>query len=283
MRRTNLPKICSKDLFVKCAERISNAENRETLLGHQDDIEELNSEYVEFAKALRLYEFGPEEDFWNVPLNTWNNLYTNHMSKQKGIARADYNTIKLAPAGDTCPYCSVHPIHSVDHFLPKSQFPQYSVMPVNLVGCCRDCNKEKSARCATVLDDQLFQPYFESINSRWLTAEVREETPPSVTYHVDPSHGLDEMKARRAQNQFDMLKLGHAYAMRAAEELSSIEYSLNEIHERSGSEEVRGYLARAAESSRHASNPIEWKVALYEALAQSDWFCDGGFRFYKAT
>lgn len=42
-----------------------------------------------------------------------------------------------------CPYCNINSIATIDHYMPKDCFPEYSVLPINLVPCCRDCNHLK--------------------------------------------------------------------------------------------------------------------------------------------
>lgn len=50
-------------------------------------------------------------------------------------------------AKDICPYCTIAiEVNELDHYIPKSQFPEFSVNPLNLVPCCSTCNKKKSNR-----------------------------------------------------------------------------------------------------------------------------------------
>lgn len=42
-----------------------------------------------------------------------------------------------------CPVCDAQLASQLDHVLPKSQFPQYVVTPLNLVPLCASCNKSK--------------------------------------------------------------------------------------------------------------------------------------------
>lgn len=42
-----------------------------------------------------------------------------------------------------CPYCMVRPPSTWDHYLPQHWYPEFSVLPINLVYVCSDCNKTK--------------------------------------------------------------------------------------------------------------------------------------------
>lgn len=43
----------------------------------------------------------------------------------------------------TCQYCTINAVNSMDHVLPKSEFPEFSVNPLNLFPSCTECNGYK--------------------------------------------------------------------------------------------------------------------------------------------
>ena len=45
-----------------------------------------------------------------------------------------------------CPYCGLTTPNSFDHYLPKEQFPEFSVTALNLVSCCTTCNSSKGEK-----------------------------------------------------------------------------------------------------------------------------------------
>jgi 5-methylcytosine-specific restriction endonuclease McrA len=44
----------------------------------------------------------------------------------------------------TCQYCGIQKPNTIDHYLPKSDFPEFSVLALNLIPCCGDCNTKKN-------------------------------------------------------------------------------------------------------------------------------------------
>ncbi|HHP4842497.1 TPA: HNH endonuclease [Acinetobacter baumannii] len=46
----------------------------------------------------------------------------------------------------TCQYCTVNSVNSLDHFVPKDLFPEFSVHPSNLIPSCTECNSKKLVR-----------------------------------------------------------------------------------------------------------------------------------------
>ena len=130
MRRVDLPDICSRTLFENCAGKIQTKKCREALLARVEDIDGLVGKYVNAAEKNLLPRISSTEGFWGVPKKTWINLYKNHMAKIGVVGRDEYDLVKLAKPHSLCPFCSVQPIRNVDHFLPESKFPQFSILPL---------------------------------------------------------------------------------------------------------------------------------------------------------
>ncbi|PGM96006.1 HNH endonuclease [Bacillus cereus] len=63
-----------------------------------------------------------------------------------------------------CAYCAISDSHSIDHYLPKDIFPEFSIHSYNLVPSCSYCNSKKDE---FFLDSDgyriIFNPYFEEV------------------------------------------------------------------------------------------------------------------------
>lgn len=74
-----------------------------------------------------------------------------------------------------CSYCGIGRPTTIDHYLPKSIFPEFSVLSYNLIPCCPECNNLKSNHW---IDDKsktrLFVNfYFDEIpNENYLFAKI---------------------------------------------------------------------------------------------------------------
>lgn len=44
---------------------------------------------------------------------------------------------------DKCPYCMFSEPNTLDHYLCKSKYPEFTLYPLNLVPCCSTCNRKK--------------------------------------------------------------------------------------------------------------------------------------------
>ena len=185
-----------------------------------------------------------------------------------------YEAIRTASPQGRCPLCGHRDVTTVDHYLPKSAYAALAVNPANLIPACSECNRMKSA---AVLDT--LHPYYDNVErERWLSACVLETNPPVVQFAVQPPESWPSGLVDRVHRHFATFELGLLYSMQAAREISGIKARLESLLGDSGSDAVRDHL-RQDEESRRQAGLNSWQAACYRALAASDWFCAGGFRY----
>lgn len=184
-----------------------------------------------------------------------------------------------APLGK-CPYCRFGHAETLDHFLSKSRYPSYAVLPINLVPACMRCNKGKAGGVLTAAGE-LSHPYFERQQIEhdvWLAAAIVQTNPVTAKFSlVIPSHWTDDLR-RRVTNHFSEFDLAIRYAVEAASELVSVSAYLRALP----SPNVRlDHLRRVADEERGIARN-SWKAALYAALATSDWYSQTGYKLVGA-
>lgn len=150
-------------------------------------------------------------------------LYDYYLLDKAKSARKIYDHILNAAEGK-CPYCGgLGSPRNLDHHLPVAHFPQFSVLPFNLVPSCRDCNMDgKPAGYATVQSDQIIQPYLDHdrffdeqwISGRFVPAHGME--PNRVDYVADPPATWNATDRSRAKRHFEEFALAGKYATQAA-------------------------------------------------------------------
>jgi len=192
-----------------------------------------------------------------------------------GLLLAHY--ARHAHGNPDSPLCGQHIVSTLDHYLPKTRYPALTVAPWNLVPACHDCNKAKSDTRPLTADEEALHPYYDDIEGDlWLAAEVVESAPAALRFLVSPPHGWNDTLTARVLRQFQMLKLARLYAAKGAQELTDLHNLLRTHFATGGPDEVRLLLQQFAESCR-AANMNGWRTATYRALANSDWYCQGGF------
>lgn len=197
----------------------------------------------------------------------------------KSVAtREIYGAIKSAPENDICPLCSQRTVSQLDHYLPQSAHPALTVTPVNLVPACSECNKAKLASQAAQAGDQTFHPYFEDADDgRWLYANIMETYPVALVFYTQPPINWGPVKAQRIASHFKLYRLAELYASHSAVEIGDIRFGLLVMAAENTPQKISDHLRQIA-ASRAAAHANSWRRATYEALADSEWFCSGGFR-----
>jgi hypothetical protein len=168
-------------------------------------------------------------------------------------------------------------VSTIDHYLPKSEFPLLSVVPANLVPCCKDCNTEKGARRPSKSEDQFFHPYFDNFDgATWLQAVVQQSQPVAILFSVVKPSTWTQSQHDRLSHHFHTLKLAPLYSSQAASEIVSRRLRLQALYKTGGASEVRDFLEEEATSAA-AAHENSWRTAMYRALSVDGWFCGGGF------
>lgn len=153
--------------------------------------------------------------------------YTQYFSFGKKPGRKIYNSL-LNAAKDRCPFCGgIGTPRNLDHFLPKDSFPQFSILPYNLVPSCRDCNMDgKGSKFATAPEEQVIQPYLDNDRfffEQWIKATYLPDNDPNepgeFAFYAEPPTDWDDTDKLRVTKHFDDFNLAKRYASKAAEEL----------------------------------------------------------------
>ncbi|HEX8607369.1 MAG TPA: hypothetical protein VF679_01870 [Pedobacter sp.] len=214
-----------------------------------------------------------------ITINEMKDVYTSYFARRGSRGRDLYDKILAMPKHSKCPYCSHRQVSTVDHYLSKAYFPLLSVVPANLVPCCKDCNFSIGSSYPKKAEDELLHPYFDNVESElWLKARVERTSPVSLNFYVYRPEGWDELLKDRVQNHFNSLSLNLLYSAEAANELANLNYQLIKLLAAGGHKAVTEMLIETSQSRRKASIN-SWQTAMYTALAEDVWFCSGGFNF----
>lgn len=203
-------------------------------------------------------------------------LYESHMARQGAVGRPLYDQILLVAPGGICPYCGFGHVKTVDHFLGKSRYPVFSVMPANLIPACRDCNFEKSGSLVSA-GEQILHPYFEDAaveTDDWLVGEIVQGPIASVRYFIRPPRGWPPDRVTRLENYFRDFDLANRFSVQVGPLLAGLASTL----ERLPTPALRATHLRGAAMDERSVQRNSWKTAFYEAAHQSDWYCAAGYQ-----
>lgn len=277
------PDLDAGEVYGTCVGEVLNDDLSMRFINVVDNWLTLARDYQARAVAGELHLYQPSK--WGngdqivigeLTKTQFNNLYSLYMVPATRPARVYYDKLlNSAPLG-RCPLCGVGQASTLDHFMSKAYYPYFSVLPINLVPACADCNTKK-ASSELMEHSQSSHPYFEvpEIETQtWLFASVVKTSPATATFSVMPPQHWSEKLSCRIKNHFRDLELASRFAIEAASELAALSDYLGGL---GTSERIQEHLSMTANLERlHRRNT--WKAALYEALSQSAWYQGGGYQ-----
>ncbi len=159
----------------------------------------VNSESLEDIKAIE-YDETLHDDLYH--------LYDSKEKLKKSI-RDLSSTI--------CPYCSTpeSPFH-VDHYLPRSDYPEFSVFTLNLIPACATCNSRYKGKKYLNDDKRKYlNPYFDKFIETLKFLECSLSVDKNylvVEFFIDPSVEADHpYEYQIIKSHFDSLHLADRY------------------------------------------------------------------------
>lgn len=274
-------------VYQTCVNSITNIVLRSRLTALENEICMAAADYKQKAQIKQLYTITSNncknEDIalGQVTKAELNNVYSRHMVGNKKPARKKFYDLFLsrAPSGK-CPFCGFGQASTLDHYLPKTKYPQLSVVPHNLVPSCKDCNTGKSSSIAKTANTQSLHPYFDHqflIDEQWLFAEVMQTFPVTIRFYVKAPTHWDKVSKDRVKAHFEDFKLELRYSLEAGDQIGCLRDTLSQYRDLLGVKAVKQHLLIESQTyfCKHRNS---WQTAMFQALAASDWYCDGGFR-----
>jgi len=199
-------------------------------------------------------------------------IYDQYFVPEGKIARRVYDSI-LSSSLEKCPFCGgIGTPRNIDHFLPKSLFPQFSVLPYNLVPACRDCNMDgKADAFARSADSQPIQPYLEAsrfFDEQWVYASYyvdRLDAPGRFEYFVSAPNEWEDVDKKRVESHFSNFDLARRYSVKAAEHVATVHAQMQKMRAVGLSEEtIKTVLLKPGVDRAPFIN--HWQRAMYQAL-----------------
>jgi hypothetical protein len=272
MRPLDMPRMDPEAVLRITTSRIANAELRARF---DDSVPVLLNDGDAFVDAGQRGQLS-SLDAADFPLGTLSegdlrHHYDRRFARRGSPGRDYYDELLLSPTFGRCPYCGVGVVATLDHYLPKDDFPAISVLPANLVPSCRDCNHEKLRYKPSPTSAALLHPYFDDVDSAvWLVAQVIEGEPPGVIFDVEREIAAP-LRARLIKH-LEQFGLHSRYASYAGELIAQLELDLSQLFRAAGAEAVASHLMDLA-TVRSTYTNNGWDLAVIRALAANDWYC----------
>ena len=143
MRSLPLPTYNPGDVYLNCIEKVRNVDLKARLTAIRNLIVQASDEFGEKVTRGQLHTIIRETLIQgNVTSAELEGVY-DRMVRKESAGRRIYDKLIIASPLGICHLCSHREVTQIDHYLPKSEYPRLSVVPINLVPSCSDCNKSK--------------------------------------------------------------------------------------------------------------------------------------------
>ena len=219
----------------------------------------------------------------HVPKDEWKKLYEGRFVQKGSPGREYYDKLLAIPNHGICPLCAQRVVSTLDHYLPKSIFPTLVVSPLNLVAACKDCNTTKGDILITEMKNATIHPYFDNVDTDiWLHADLIQDSELSFKFYVVHPDSWDELLYLRVKHHFKVYKLNSLYTSHASSEFVSLKRRLLILYQKKGITAVKQHLNDAIEDCEYVSLN-SWRVAMFRALYENEWFYDVWLKEQSST
>lgn len=124
-----------------------------------------------------------------------------------------------------CPYCMLDRPKTLDHYIPKDEFPEYAMFVKNLIPCCFDCNNKKDKLWRNGILRQFIHYYNDDIlTQQFLYSELVFNGPgsiPHIRHFLRKPTRMAILDYQIANSHFENLGLLAAYDDRMNNRLST--------------------------------------------------------------
>jgi hypothetical protein len=174
-----------------------------------------------------------------------------------------------------CSYCGIGAPSTMDHYLPKSAFPEFAVMALNLLPCCYECNTMKGNVFIEGGKRTIFYLYADTIPEQpYLCADITYyAAAPVASFRLHRHPEIDPSVFARIESHYARLSLLRRYGEMANDYISEAMSSARTHCGDPGNwHAITRYLAKehARLAARMGTN--YWKAVLFKALASSNAF-----------
>lgn len=272
--KLKLPKIDREGMIDACIRGIRDTEKKERLKNSKEAIVRSSEQYVDAVNKNEL--FNQDTDVHIVGGATKDDmvyLYDERLVKSVD-GKPYYDKIKSNVPLGKCPICGYSLVDTIDHYLPKSVFHQYTITLENLVPLCIVCNKNKGDYYPNKRENELIHPYFDDFDDEvWLIATINKDAgdPFGFLYTVRKPESWNDEKYQRAKFHVEKYHLDDLFSILAADDVNTKLLELKECYEISPDiENLRGII-KISLLVEEKKNLNSRQTAMYRCLYESDW------------
>lgn len=205
---------------------------------------------------------------WSIHKDKFLQLYA---YKRACIKKLRSNIIELSGKIHKCPYCSIGPVGSMDHYLPKEEFVYYSVHPFNLIPCCKDCNTSKNKNWLDMDSNRrlFLNSYVDDVERvQFLFVKIDVSgNEPDCTYYVENVNRLNARMFKIVESHFAKLELDNRYMDQSYEVITTLASEIQRKKRKHSDDEIIKEKKEEIDDNKKQYGCNNWKLVLeYECV-----------------
>lgn len=175
-----------------------------------------------------------------------------------------------------CPYCGESKIEEVDHYVPKEDYPEFTLYPYNLIPICNKCNKRKSSKFLDNIGNRQFINYYydeiddlDFVKVRIQYDKNNIQKTIKIKYTADYNKITNKYLREIIRSHYINLKLLNRFEDAASNEVSELIMTLISQTERR-EYKIRDWIQMTIEGKKNKQLIVygknDWKYLLYNEL-----------------
>lgn len=177
-----------------------------------------------------------------------------------------------------CPYCGLATPDTIDHYLPRTKFPEFSILPINMIPSCGTCNRIKNDDWIEDGVRSSINFYYDSfIKYKYLFTYISFNEGnikyPTVTCKLEYPNELTQNQFSIVLSHYKSLNLLSKYETSCESELSNVYNEISEAKEVDITQHKKALERRRMALERNLGIN-HWRTSLYQALEISNEFLE---------
>ncbi len=175
----------------------------------------------------------------------------------------------------TCQHCTLTSNESLDHFVPKDEFPEFAVHPLNLLPICLKCNQHKSHVWRKAGVRKAFNLYLDRLpDEQYLFVDVKIDKYREIDFefYLEKPKTVSKAMFALIESHFESL---HLFSRMREKAIPVISELINTVSSRLGNlsyPEIAVEIKEAANSNKLEFGPNYWKSVVEIELLDSTPF-----------
>ena len=184
------------------------------------------------------------------------------------LTTSEYNRVE-----NTCQNCTIGEVSSFDHYLPKDEFPEFSVHPKNLIPSCSKCNGKKSINWRNGLNSLFLNLYLDVLPDIQYLFVVVDQTL-DFTFIIENRNHINTDLFSIIESHFVKLDLTKRFKENSNKVVSELINSINSTKNKLPRAEIINSVIETENSNKVLYGSSYWQSVLKIALVQNNEFMD---------